>query len=83
MEFAKDITEEAASEFVAEFGNALIPIIYSNPELYPTLLQAVENGWEGAKGGLFMGTFLGSGSKLASYYTHDKRRKQQGFVVLA
>lgn len=83
MEFAKDITEEAASEFVAEFGNALIPIIYSNQEDYPTLLQAVENGWEGAKGGLFMGTFLGIGSKLASYYAHDKRRKQQGFVVLA
>ena len=82
-ELIKDMGVEGASEFVAEFLGTYVPIIYADKESYPTLLEAVKNGWEGAKAGFAMGGFLGGGSTALSNTLNENRRKKQGFVELA
>lgn len=82
-EYLTDVAAEGLSEFTAEALQTLSPIIYQNPEDYPSLMQVIENGWEGAKGGLFMGAFLGAGSGAAQTYRNRVRREKQGGVVLA
>lgn len=82
-ELIKDMGVEGASEFVAEFLGTYVPIIYADKESYPTLLEAVKNGWEGAKAGFAMGGFLGGGSTVLSNTLNENRRKKQGFVELA
>lgn len=82
-EYLKDVGYEGMSEFLAESLQTLSPMIYQSPEDYPTLTEMLNNGWEGAKGGLFMGAFLGAGSRTTSHYANRERRKQQGKVILA
>lgn len=83
-EYLKDVGAEGVSEFMAEALQTLSPIIYQNPEDYPTLTEILNNGIEGAKGGLFMGAFLGAGSLYSANrmqnYTNRKRREKQGSV---
>lgn len=78
-----DVSIEGFSEFLAEGGGTLVPMIYQNPEDYPTLYEVLENGWEGAKGGIFMGSILGGASSTIGHYLNRARRKQQGKVMLA
>lgn len=78
-----DVLVEGFSEFLAEGGGTLVPMIYANPEDYPTLMEILQNGWEGAKGGMFMGSILGGASSMVGHYSNRGRRKQQGKVVLA
>ena len=82
-EYLKDVGTEGVSEFMAEALQTISPIVYQNPEDYPTLMEILESGWEGAKGGLFMGAFLGAGSKYSAYRIHNQRRKSQGNVTFA
>ena len=79
----KDMGVEGASEFVAEGLGTFVPIIYEDPENYPTLREALLNGWEGAKAGIAMGGFLGGGSLAITNSAHNARRKKQGHVVVA
>lgn len=83
-EYLKDVGTEGVSEFMAEALQTLSPIIYQNPEDYPTLAEVLNNGIEGAKGGLFMGAFLGGGSLYSANrmqnYANRKRREKQGSV---
>ena len=83
-EYLKDVGTEGVSEFMAEALQTLSPIIYQNPEDYPTLTEVLNNGLEGAKGGLFMGAFLGGGSLYSANrmqnYANRKRRESQGAV---
>ena len=79
----KDMGVEGASEFVAEGLGTFVPIIYEDPENYPTLRKALLNGWEGAKAGIAMGGFLGGGSLAITNRAHNARRKKQGHVVVA
>lgn len=79
----KDMGVEGASEFIAEGLGTFVPIIYEDPENYPTLKEAILNGWEGAKAGIAMGGFLGGGSMILTNKANDARRKHQGGVVLA
>lgn len=81
--FLGDVSIEGFSEFLAEGGGTLVPMIYQNPEDYPTLYEVLENGWEGAKGGIFMGSILGGASSTVGHYQNRARRKQQGKVMLA
>lgn len=81
--FLGDVSIESFSEFLAEGGGTLVPMIYQNPEDYPTLYEVLENGWEGAKGGIFMGSILGGASSTIGHYLNRARRKQQGKVMLA
>ena len=78
-----DIAAEGASEFTAEALQTITPMIYLEPEEYPTLSEIIENGWEGAKAGLFMGSVLGGASKIAEHRAEKKRRKEQGYVSVA
>ena len=82
-EYAIDLMAEGASEAVAEGTQTILPMLYQNPEDYPTLTEVLEGAWEGAKGGLFMGAFLGAGSRLAKHHTRDKVRKENGNVMFA
>ena len=82
-EFIKDVLEEGGSEFAAEALQTLVPMIYQHPEDYPTLVQVFENGWEGAKGGFFMGGILGGASTAVQRRANNKRRAAQGFVDVA
>ena len=81
-EYIKDVGTEGVSEFMAEALQTLSPIIYQNPEDYPTLKEVIDNGIEGAKGGLFMGAFLGAGSTFAQNRINRQRREKQGYVML-
>ena len=82
-EYLKDVGTEGVSEFMAEALQTISPMVYQNPEDYPTLMEILESGWEGAKGGLFMGAFLGAGSKYSANRIHNQRRKSQGNVTFA
>lgn len=82
-EYLTDVVVEGVSELSAEVLQTLSPMIYQNPEDYPTLTEILNNGFEGAKGGLFMGAFLGGGSSFANTYRNRKRREKQGGVRLA
>ena len=82
-EFVKDVLEEGGSEFAAEALQTLVPMIYQHPKDYPTLAQVLENGWEGAKGGFFMGGILGGASTAVQRRVNNKRRAAQGFVDVA
>ena len=79
-DFAGDIVAEGLSEFTAEALQTITPMIYENPEDYPTIGEILRNGWEGAKAGIFMGSVLGGASKTMEHYQHRNRRKEQGFV---
>lgn len=81
--YLTDIATEGVSEFSAEALQTITPMIYQSPEEYPTITEILQNGWEGAKGGLFMGAVLGGASKSAEYYQNRQRRKEQGFVDVA
>ena len=82
-EWLLDVGYEGMSEFFAEGGGSLVPMIYANEEDYPTLSEIMKNGWEGAKGGMFMGAFLGGANRTVAYHENRKRRKEQGYVDLA
>ncbi|WP_294477058.1 LPD38 domain-containing protein [uncultured Bacteroides sp.] len=81
--FIGDVSIEGFSEFLAEGGGTLVPMIYQNPEDYPTLYEVLQNGWEGAKAGIFMGSILGGASSTIGHYQNRARRKQQGKMMLA
>lgn len=81
--FIGDVSIEGFSEFLAEGGGTLVPMIYQNPEDYPTLHEVLQNGWEGAKAGIFMGSILGGASSTIGHYQNRARRKQQGKMMLA
>lgn len=81
-EFLTDVAAEGVSEFAAEAIETITPMIYQSPEEYPTLANVLENGWEGMKGGLFMGAILGGASKAGEFHLNNQRRKQQGFVAV-
>ena len=74
---------EGASEAVAGALQTITPMIYENPEDYPTLSEILINGWEGAKAGLLMGAFLGGASKAVQHTQNRDRRKNQGYVNIA
>lgn len=82
-EWVVDAGLEGLSEFMAEGGGALIPMIYQNEKDYPTLKSILVNGWEGAKAGMFMGAFLGGSSRVVNHYANRDRRKKAGHVDLA
>lgn len=82
-EWVMDAGVEGFSEFLAEGGGALVPMIYQNEEDYPELKEILANGWEGAKAGLFMGAFLGGANRTALHYGNKARRKEAGSVTLA
>lgn len=82
QEVLKQMGIEGASEFVAEGLGTFVPIIYEDKENYPTLRKALENGWEGFKGGAAMGLFLGGGGISLSNRANNARRKKQGFVTI-
>lgn len=82
-EWVVDAGLEGLSEFMAEGGGALIPMIYQNENDYPTLKSILVNGWEGAKAGMFMGAFLGGSSRVVNHYANRDRRKKAGHVDLA
>ena len=82
-DYATSILAEGASEFTAEALQTITPMIYENPEDYPTINEILQNGWEGAKAGLFMGSVLGGASKIAEHQQQRSRRQQQGFVDVA
>ena len=82
-EFAGDILAEGLSEFTAEALETITPMIYQNPEEYPTLAEIFMNGLEGAKAGVFMGSVLGSASKGLQYAQNKQRIKQQGYIDVA
>ena len=79
-DFVGDIIAEGVSEFTAEALQTITPMIYENPEDYPTIGDILRNGWEGAKAGVFMGSVIGGASKTMEHYRHRNRRKEQGFV---
>jgi len=83
VDYATDMLAEGVSEFAAEAIQTITPMIYANPEDYPTLGEIVANGWEGMKAGLFMGSVLGGASKSIEHAQHRSRRKQQGHVDVA
>lgn len=82
-DYATSILAEGASEFTAEALQTITPMIYENPEDYPTINEILQNGWEGAKAGLFMGAALGGASKSIEHQQQRSRRQQQGFVDVA
>lgn len=82
-DYATDVLAEGASEFTAEALQTITPMIYENPDDYPTITEILQNGWEGAKAGLFMGSVLGGASKIAEHQQQRSRRQQQGFVDVA
>lgn len=82
-EWIVDMGYEGMSEFLAEGGGALVPMIYANEEDYPTLSEVLKSGWEGAKGGMFMGAFLGGANRAVGHHFNRKRRQEQGYVDLA
>ncbi|MDR0371593.1 MAG: hypothetical protein LBH80_07055, partial [Prevotellaceae bacterium] len=72
-EFGLDVAAESLSEFAAEVGGTMVPMLYANREDYPTLSEIVLSGVEGAKGGAFMGAILGGGSGLVNNYAQNRR----------
>ncbi|MGN0875365.1 MAG: hypothetical protein ACI4OZ_09285, partial [Akkermansia sp.] len=79
-EFMADVAAEGASEFVAEALETVTPMVYLKPEEYPALSEILENGFEGMKGGLFMGSVLGGLSHVARRSQERSRWKEQGGV---
>ena len=86
-DYLADIMDESLSEGVAEGLQTITPMLYQNPDKYPSLFEIVyevsNNALEGIKGGLFMGSVLGGLSKSAEHRMNRARRKAQGFVDVA
>ena len=83
LEYIKSVGIEAGSEALAEGLQTITPMIYQNPEEYPTLAEIWGNSIEGMKGGLVMGAFLGGASNATSHALNKERRKNQGYVDVA
>lgn len=81
--YIDDVLKEGASEFAAEALQTITPMLYAEPENYPTLWEVFSNGVEGLKGGIFMGAVLGGASNAATNKAQRDRRKEQGFVDVA
>jgi hypothetical protein len=82
-DYMGDMLAEGGSEFVAGALQTMTPMLYENPENYPTITEIFRNGMDGAAAGLFMGAVLGAGSKSIEYKQNRNRRKEQGFVLVA
>ncbi len=82
-DLAASMLAEGSSEFMAEAMQTITPMLYENPEDYPTIMEVVNNGLEGFKAGVFMGSVLGGASKAAEHNMQRNRRKEQGFVDVA
>lgn len=82
-DLAASMLAEGSSEFMAEAMQTITPMLYENPEDYPTIMEVVNNGFEGFKAGIFMGSVLGGASKAAEHNMQRSRRKAQGFVDVA
>jgi hypothetical protein len=81
--YIDNVLKEGASEFTAEALQAITPMLYAEPENYPTLWEVFSNGLEGLKGGIFMGSVLGGVANAATNKAQRDRRKEQGFVNVA
>lgn len=81
--YLDDVLKEGASEFTAEALQTITPMLYAEPENYPTLWEVFSNGIEGLKGGIFMGSVLGGVANAATNKAQRDRRKEQGFVNVA
>ena len=77
------VAAEGMSEFTAEGLQTMTPMIYKNPEDYPTLSEIINNGVKGALGGLFMGAVLGGAAKGIQHKADNNRRRKQGGVIVA
>ena len=82
-EYLASVAAEGLSEFSAEALQTMTPIIYEDPKNYPTIWNALKNGVEGFKAGIFMGAIMGGGSKAMEHQQQRSRRKQQGYVAVA
>ena len=82
-DYLANMAAEAGSEFTAEALQTITPMIYEDEGNYPTLKEIWNNGLEGAKAGLFMGSVLGGASKIAEHRQQRARRKGQGYVDVA
>ena len=82
-DYLANMAAEAGSEFTAEALQTITPMIYEDEGNYPTLKEIWNNGLEGAKAGLFMGSVLGGASKIAEHRQQRARRKDQGYVDVA
>lgn len=82
-EFIEQAGIEGMSEFTAEALQTITPMLYEEPENYPTFSEIFNAGLEGFKGGVFMGGILGGASQVATNRTQRDRRKQQGYVDVA
>lgn len=78
-----DILVEGSSEFTAEALQTMSAIIYKDKENYPTITEAISNGWQGFLAGIFMGSVLGGASKTLEHTQNRARRKKQGYVDVA
>ena len=80
--YAGDVLAEGASEFAAGVSQRACDIIYKDREDYPTLWECLEDGWDGALSGAFMGATLGGVSVGTTRMQTDNRRKQAGKVTI-
>ena len=83
QDYLGEVLAEGGSELAAGALQTITPIIYQNPEDYPTLTEIIKNGVEGAAAGLFMGAVLGGAGSSIEYNANRNRRKKQGFVRVA
>ncbi|MBQ3812519.1 MAG: hypothetical protein II841_03020 [Bacteroidales bacterium] len=59
----------------------IVPMIYENPEDYPTLNEILSNGLRGFRDGVFLGTVLGGASRVAEWKHNQSRWQKQGYIL--
>ena len=81
--WGKQIVSHTASFSAMSAMQALVPLIYEDPEKYPVLTNVLEYAKEGAVDGLILGAFTGGFSSGVEMLHRMKRWEGKDFVTIA
>ena len=81
--FLPQVASSTASFATMTALEEMVPILYENPQAYPTLTEIFKAGLKGAEDGLVMGVLMGSASALASRNANIRRWEDNGGLYFA
>ena len=81
--WAGDIASHTASFAAMGGAEALVPLIYEDPEKYPVLKNVLDSAISGAEDGLMMGVLMGGVTNGLDLYQRNARWRRNGSAYFA
>ena len=76
-----DIGTHGATMGTMSALQTMVPMIYENPDDFPTLNEILANGMRGFRDGMFLGAVLGGATRGAEWKQNHARWEKQGYIL--